>query len=93
MAYEERGKRQTAEVDSTARRDLLEQDLGIDDKFMKELGGNHKSGSSVLSVLVKKAMPDRVLDGVKGTGGKILKTSLSHDDEAKLQAALSTAKQ
>lgn len=44
-------------------------------------------------VLVKKAMSDRVLDEVKGTGGKILKTSLSHDDEAKLQAALSAAKQ
>ena len=27
------------------------------------------------------------------TGGKILKTSLSHDDEAKLQAALSAAMQ
>jgi len=26
------------------------------------------------------------------TGGKVLKTSLSHDDEAKLQAALSAAK-
>jgi hypothetical protein len=37
-------------------------------------------------------MPDKVLDEVKGTGGKILKTSLSHDDEAKLQAALSAAK-
>jgi uncharacterized membrane protein len=47
----------------------------------------------VLFVLVKKAMPDRVPDEVKGTGGKILKTSLSHDDEAKLQAALSAAKQ
>ena len=36
LAYEERGKRQTAEVDGTVRGDLLEQDLGIDDKFMKE---------------------------------------------------------
>jgi uncharacterized membrane protein len=26
-----------------------------------------------------------------GTGGRILKTSLSHEDEAKLQAALSGA--
>ena len=52
-----------------------------------------KPGSSVLFVLVRKATPDKVLDEVKGTGGKILKTSLSHDDEAKLQAALSAAKQ
>jgi uncharacterized membrane protein len=29
---------------------------------------------------------------VKGTGGTILKTSLSHEDESRLQAALSAAK-
>jgi uncharacterized membrane protein len=33
-----------------------------------------------------------VLEGLKGLGGKILITSLSHKDEAKLQAALSAAK-
>jgi len=68
-------------------------DVGIDDKFVKELASTMKPGSSVLFVLVRKATPDKVLDEVKGTGGKILKTSLSHDDEAKLQAALSAAKQ
>ncbi len=67
-------------------------DVGIDDKFMKELAGTMTPGSSVLFVLVRKATPDKVLDEVKGTGGKILKTSLSHDDETKLQAALSAAK-
>jgi uncharacterized membrane protein len=46
----------------------------------------------VLFVLVRKATPDKVLGEVKGTGGRILKSSLSHDDEAKLQAALSDAK-
>ena len=68
-------------------------DVGIDDKFMKELAATMKPGSSVLFVLVRKSTPDKVLDEVKGTGGKILKTSLSHDDEAKLQAALSAVKQ
>jgi uncharacterized membrane protein len=67
-------------------------DVGIDDKFMKELAGALTNGSSVLFVLVRKATPDKVLEELKGTGGKILKTSLSHDDEAKLQAALSAAK-
>jgi len=68
-------------------------DVGIDDKFMKELAGQMTPGSSALFVLVRKSTPDKVLDEIKGTGGKILKTSLSHDDEAKLQAALSAAKQ
>jgi uncharacterized membrane protein len=67
-------------------------DLGIDDKFMKDLAATLKPGSSVLFVLVKKATPDKVLEELAGTGGKVLKSSLSHDDEAKLQAALSAAK-
>jgi len=68
-------------------------DLGIDDKFMKELAATLNPGSSVLFVLVRKATPDKVLDEIKGMGGRVLKTSLSHDDEAKLQAALDAAKQ
>ena len=52
-----------------------------------------KPGSSTLFVLARKATPDKVLDELKGTGGKVLKTSLSHEDEAKLQAALSAPKQ
>jgi uncharacterized membrane protein len=66
-------------------------DVGINDHFMKELSATLSPGSSTLFVLVRKATPyrDRVLEELKGTGGKILKTSLSHEDEARLQAALS----
>jgi uncharacterized membrane protein len=67
-------------------------DVGINDNFMKELASGLKPGSSALFVLVRKSTPDKVLDEVTGTGGKILKTSLTHEDEAKLQAALSAHK-
>ena len=67
-------------------------DVGINDKFMKDLAENMKPGSSTLFVLVRKVTPDKVLDEIKGTGGKVLQTSLSHEDEAKLQAALSAPK-
>jgi uncharacterized membrane protein len=67
-------------------------DLGIDDKFMTDLASTLKPGSSALFVLVQKATPDKVLEELAGTGGKVLKSSLSHDDEAKLQAALNAAK-
>jgi uncharacterized membrane protein len=67
-------------------------DVGIDDNFMKELAATMTPGSSTLFVLVRRATPDKVLEELKGTGGKVLKTSLSHDDEAKLQAALSAAR-
>ena len=68
-------------------------DVGIEDRFMKDLAGGLPAGSSALFVLVRKSTPERVLEEVKGMGGKILKTSLTHEDEAKLQAALSAAKQ
>jgi uncharacterized membrane protein len=66
-------------------------DVGIDDKFMKDLAATMQPGSSALFVLARKATPDKVLEEIQGTGGTILQTSLSHDDEAKLQAALSAA--
>ncbi|MFZ2088747.1 MAG: DUF1269 domain-containing protein [Desulfobaccales bacterium] len=67
-------------------------DVGINDQFMKDLAANLKPNSSALFVLVRKATPERVLEELQGTGGKILKTSLSHEDETKLQAALDAAK-
>jgi uncharacterized membrane protein len=63
-------------------------DVGIDDNFMKELAAAMTPGSSTLFVLVRKSTPDKVLEELKGSGGTVLKTSLSHDDETKLQAAL-----
>ena len=66
-------------------------DVGINDQFMKDLAANLQPDSSALFVLVRKANPERVLEELQGTGGKILKTSLSHEDEAKLQAALDAA--
>jgi uncharacterized membrane protein len=67
-------------------------DLGIDDNFMKELAGHLAPGSSALFVLVRKMTTDKVLPQLQGMGGKIIQTSLSNEDEAKLQAALNAAK-
>ena len=43
---------------------------------------------AALFVLVRKATADRVLEGLKGEGGTVLKTSLDHTKEVALQAAL-----
>jgi uncharacterized membrane protein len=64
-------------------------DIGIDDKFMKELGETITAGSSALFVLVRKATPDKVLAELKGFKGKVLKTSLTEDKEEKLREVLS----
>ncbi len=67
-------------------------DLGISDDFMKQLAEGLKPNTSVLFVLVRKATPDKVVEEIKKFGGTVLQTSLSHEDEAKLQAALDEAK-
>jgi uncharacterized membrane protein len=67
-------------------------DVGINDDFMRELAAALKPGGSALFVLIRKMTPDKVLEEMKGTGGKVLKTSLSHEDESKLQAALDAAR-
>ena len=67
-------------------------DVGINDEFMKQLAGTLSSGSSALFVLARKATPDKVLEEIKGFGGTVLKTSLTSENEAALQAALDSVK-
>ena len=67
-------------------------ELGLKENFLKEIGDSLKPNSSVLFVLVRQATPDKVLEELAGTGGKIIKSSLTHENEAKLQAALNAAK-
>jgi uncharacterized membrane protein len=68
-------------------------DLGIDDKMMKQLAENLKPDGAILFLLVRTATEDKVLAGLQGAGGKLLQTSLTHEDESKLQAALAASQQ
>jgi uncharacterized membrane protein len=68
-------------------------DIGIDNNFMKKLADGLQPNTSVLFALIRKSTPDKVLAEIKQYGGTVLQTSLSHEDEAKLQSALDEAKQ
>src|ERR1700746_4118864 len=63
-------------------------DIGINDKWMKETAAAIQPGTAALFVLVRKVTADKVLEGLRGEGGTVLKTSLDHTKEAALQAAL-----
>jgi len=63
-------------------------EIGIDEKFMKDLGSHLKPGTSALFIVSKKAKPEAILKELGTFGGKVLQTSLKHDDEAKLRTAL-----
>ena len=63
-------------------------DIGIDDNFIKDVGSTIETGTSAIFVLVRRATPDKVLEDLSKFEGKVLRTSLSKEDEAKLQATL-----
>jgi len=63
-------------------------DVGIDDRWMKEVATAIQPGTAALFVLVRKVSGEKVLERLKGEGGTVLKTSLDHTKEAALQAAL-----
>jgi uncharacterized membrane protein len=63
-------------------------DIGIDDNFMREVGQTLEPGTSALFVLVRKVTLDKVLPEISDFGGKILRTSLSREQEEKIRAAL-----
>ncbi len=66
------------------------QDLGLDDKQMKEIGASLQPGTSALFVLLRKVTADKVLDGLKQFvgKGKVFQSSLSKDDEQALREVL-----
>lgn len=64
-------------------------DIGIDDKFMKDLATSIDSGHAMLFVLVRRATTDKVLEGLKGFQGTIIQTSLAKDQEEQLRQVLS----
>ena len=64
---------------------------GISDDFVKKLGQTIPVNSSALFVLVKNVTEDKVLAEIEPYKPRILKTSLSNEDEARLKAALSKA--
>jgi uncharacterized membrane protein len=63
-------------------------DVGIDDKFIKQVGDSLDPGGAALFMLVVKATPDKVLEQMKKFGGEVYQTSLSNEDEDKLKQAL-----
>jgi uncharacterized membrane protein len=66
-------------------------DYGINDDFIRSLAKTLQPGHSALFVLVRKAQPEKVLAELSRFKGRVLRSSLSPEQEARLQAALSGA--
>jgi uncharacterized membrane protein len=66
-------------------------DIGIDDKWIKEVAASIPAGGSALFVLARNSQNERVLPEMAKFGGTVLKTSLSDEQQAALEEALSSA--
>ena len=63
-------------------------DYGINDDFVKQLGATIPTDSSALFVLIKQVTEDKVIPEIEPYKPRVLKTSLSNEDEAKLKDAI-----
>jgi uncharacterized membrane protein len=64
-------------------------DIGIDDKWIKEVAAAIPPGGSALFVLARNSQNERVLPEMAKFGGQVLKTSLTDEQQAALEDALS----
>jgi uncharacterized membrane protein len=67
-------------------------DFGIEDKFMKDVAEVVPPGGAALFVLVRKMTTDKVLEGLKGVGGTVLRTSFDKSKDDAIRAALAAHK-
>ena len=65
-------------------------DIGIDDKFIKEVRSKVTEGTSALFLMSSGAVADRIAPAVQGREFEIITTNLSKEEEDKLRAAFST---
>jgi uncharacterized membrane protein len=70
-------------------------DYGIDDDLIRSIGDTLQPNTSALFVLIRKVQPEKVLADMTAAGfqGRVIRSSLSPEQEQRLQAALSQARQ
>src|SRR4029450_10906337 len=60
----------------------------INKEFQDQVRDLGQPGTSALFLVVEKVTPDKAVEGLARYGGTVLKSSLSKETEAELQAAL-----
>ena len=67
-------------------------DLGINDEFMRQAARTLQSGNAALFLLIRKMTTDKVLAGLRGAGGTVLRSSSDETKEEALRAALANVR-
>ena len=63
-------------------------DIGIDNKFIKEVGNSLDPGGTAVFMLVIKSTKNKVIEDLQQFGGQVYQTNLSQEDEDLLKQAL-----
>jgi uncharacterized membrane protein len=63
-------------------------DVGVDDRFMKDLGASLAPGGAAVIVLVRRSTPDKVLPEIAQFGGQVIQSSLDTATENRLRHVL-----
>ena len=61
---------------------------GINDDFIRSLAEGLTPDSSALFLLIRKVQPEKVLEELRPFKGRVLRTSLSPEQEERLQKAI-----
>jgi uncharacterized membrane protein len=64
------------------------EDFGISEDFVQRVGAMLQTGDSAVFVLARTLSPDLVAEAFEGYGGKVLRTTLSQEQRAKVEATL-----
>jgi uncharacterized membrane protein len=67
-------------------------ELGVDQKFVKDVSESLKPGGSALFLMVRHSQPEAVVAALQPHKGKLIQTTLSSEDEEALQQALNERK-
>ncbi len=62
-------------------------DLGVNDEFVKQVARTLQSGNAALLLRIRKTTTDKVLAGLRGVGGTVLRSWFDETKEESLQAA------
>ena len=74
-------------VDASSWKD----EFGIPDDFVQRVGALVQAGDSAIFAILRVGNPDVVADQFRGYGGTILRTTLSRDQQAKVEKVLTAS--
>jgi uncharacterized membrane protein len=66
-------------------------EFGIPDEFVQRVGALVQPGDSAVFAILRVGDPEVVADQFRGYGGTILRTTLTHDQQAKVEKVLSAS--